>query len=154
MRAIVLVLGAAFALSANTTQAESEAAIGQPAPAPHAVTPPDWLVKPTQAELQWAYPRDALRRNINGYARLGCVVTASGQAVGCQILSEEPQGAGFGQAALDLTPRFRFRPSTVDDVPVGGARIVIPIRFAIPPPGRGWFANLLHPGKPADAPAR
>jgi TonB family protein len=154
MRAIILALGAVIGLSAHISLADTAASSGSPLRVPHVVARPSWLVKPTQAELQWAYPNDALRKNINGFARLGCVVTASGEAVNCQVLSEEPDGAGFGQAALKLTPRFRFQPQTVDGVAVGGANIVIPVRFEIPPsPRPGWLHRLVHPVQPADAPA-
>lgn len=114
-------------------------------------------MKPTEADVQWAYPARAQRRRIDGFAKLGCVVTAAGAAVDCRILSETPEGAGFGLAALKLSPRFQFRPETVDGVAVGGAKIIIPFRFELPPDnqprGPAWLDRLLHRPPPADTPS-
>jgi hypothetical protein len=39
---------------------------------------------------------------------------------------------GFGASAMALTVYFKMKPAMVNGAPVSGARIVIPINFAIP----------------------
>lgn len=65
------------------------------------------------------------------------------------MLSEDPAGFGFGTAALALTPKFLFHPSTVDGHP-RLAWVTIPINFDLgggamgpkrPPPPTGSRVN-------------
>jgi protein TonB len=141
MRAIILILVAASSAGV--------AAVADPPPTAMSkvVTSPDWLVKPSAAEVVAAYPRRALIRRIGGTARVTCVVTVDGETAGCEVLAEDPPGVGFGPAALKLSHRFRFRPRTVDGIPEGGAIVIIPFRFEIPPEaprGPTWLDWLLH----------
>ena len=98
------------------------------AAAQHVVHNVDWLHKPTQADLIAVYPREAYQKGLGGTATLSCVVTVQGALRDCAVTAETPAGAGFGRAAIALTPQFHFRPTTVDGVPEE-AEINIPIRF-------------------------
>jgi protein TonB len=69
--------------------------------------------------------------NVGGHVLLGCSVSAKGTLEGCSIVSEDPAGQDFGNAALKLTRYFKMRPQTKDGQPVGGARINIPITFQL-----------------------
>jgi TonB family protein len=71
---------------------------------------------------------------LSGYALIQCIVSPQGALHDCQVLKETPAGAGFGQAALALTPQFLMRPETVNGKPVE-ATISIPITFKGPPSG-------------------
>ena len=71
----------------------------------------------------------AKSRGVSGRAVISCLVTARGSLDDCAVASEDPPGRGFGGAALLMAPTFMMRPLTKDGVPVGGARITIPIRF-------------------------
>ena len=77
------------------------------------------------------YPERAQRMEVSGRAELSCTVTERGTVSGCSVVSEDPSGQDFGNAALKLTRYFKMRPQTRDGQPVGGAKINIPIRFVI-----------------------
>ena len=68
---------------------------------------------------------------VGGRAELSCTVTAKGTVSGCSVVSEDPADQEFGAAALKLTRCFKMRPQTRDGAPVGGAKVIIPIRFEI-----------------------
>lgn len=78
------------------------------------VTNPTWLVRP-----QGDFPTRALRQGIeSGRVELTCPVSVSGHIQSCWIVSETPEGAGFGQAALEGVVLARLQPRTVDGVAV------------------------------------
>jgi len=78
------------------------------------------------------YPDRAQRLNKAGSAKMECTVTAQGTLSGCSIVSEDPPDLGFGQAALDMAKLFKMRPKTVDGAAVGGATVIVPLRFQLP----------------------
>jgi protein TonB len=49
----------------------------------------------------------------------------------CRIISEDPAGAGFGQAALAGARRARVSPREVDGAAVG-ARVTFNMTFVLP----------------------
>lgn len=100
-----------------------------PPPRPAMITNPDWLQRPSGADLARYFPPRALERGVSGHVVLGCAVTESGALTACGVTDETPAGEGFGQASLRLTSHFRMRPQTRDGAPVGGARVNIPITW-------------------------
>jgi protein TonB len=93
------------------------------------ITNPEWLSRPNAAQFARAYPELAAREGVGGLVSLSCEVAVSGAVAACDVLSESPGGYGFSRAALSLTPHFRLKPRTENGQPVGGARVIIPIRF-------------------------
>ena len=135
-----------FAISFDG-DAEKARRQAQPSLAGHTVTNPDWLTKPSADELSRVWPVEAARKGVGGTAVVICHTTVEGQLDRCRIRSETPAGAGFGDAALLVTRYFSMRPQRVDGVPVGGALVVIPMRFVNPggprPVPEGQTASLL-----------
>lgn len=78
------------------------------------------------------YPRAALRRALAGTALIRCNVTDEGKLADCRIEQESPTGLGFGQAALEVMPKFRMATTVRDGGRVGGAIVRLPLRF-LPP---------------------
>ena len=111
--------------------------IGDPAAraATPVITNPDWIKGqgPTLPDMMTVYPEQARRKGLSGMAKVKCIVTVEGKLDQCVVLEETPADGGFGQAALSLLSYCRMHPRTVDGVPTGGATVVIPLRFALPP---------------------
>lgn len=105
---------------------------GQAAPRPSIVTNPDWLERPSGADVAAMYPKLAMAMSITGRAVVACQVDSYGALEACKVDSASPSGLGFGEAALALTAKFRMRPKTLDGRPIAGGDIRIPIRFIFP----------------------
>jgi protein TonB len=62
-----------------------------------------------------------------GAASVRCQVSSQGRLGQCVVVRQT--SAGFGEAALRLTPLFRMRLSTADGQPVAGREITVPFHF-------------------------
>jgi len=80
-------------------------------------------------EMARVYPIRARDLNMSGRAVIHCVLTEVGGVDGCKVVSEEPQGFGFGDAAVQLSKSFRMKAKTENGKPVAGAGITIPVAF-------------------------
>jgi TonB family protein len=118
-------------LAALLMQAAAPGASSAP-PKPSVITQPDWLSKPTGADIAELYPKAAAAANIEGRATLRCHVAATGDLIDCAAVNEEPLGQGFGQAALAMAAKFKMRPMSKDGVPIAGGQVAIPIKFSLP----------------------
>lgn len=94
---------------------------------------PRWLRMPSPSTVAKSYPKKALRRGQAGRVVLDCVTDAEGRMKDCQIVSETPAGAGFGQAALTLSGAFQLTKTTTSGKSTEGLHMRLPIGFT--PPG-------------------
>lgn len=108
------------------------------------VRPPTWRRRPSAADIQEAYPQEALADGVGGQGVLICEVELDSTLSRC-VAPEPPKGYGFGAAALSLAASFRIRPETIDGEPVVHGLVVAPVRFDPPddasPPKVGWTAS-------------
>jgi len=103
-----------------------------PTPAPEApaiiepvvITDPVWVERPRNPER--FYPREAFMQEIAGEVVLDCDVGLNGR-LDCAIVSETPEGRGFGDAALRIAGAHIMRPPTRNGVPAPARyRMVVP----------------------------
>lgn len=99
---------------------------------PTTIANPDWLTRPDGAQMALVYPERASRESVGGAVTLACEVTTGGGVTACDAVSESPSDYGFAKAALSLTRYFRMKPRAENGQPVGGATVLIPIRFTVP----------------------
>ncbi|MBI1251213.1 MAG: hypothetical protein GC189_07060 [Alphaproteobacteria bacterium] len=92
---------------------------------PGAVT---WADRPSASRISALFPARALRENVSGRAELDCLILTTYQAR-CVVVSESPQGYGFGQAAMRASGGFRAERALDDGSPAVGARTRVAITF-------------------------
>ncbi len=79
---------------------------------------PDWLKRPDAADVLAVWPSAAWIKGLGGRAVISCRVTLQGALADCSVNREEPVGAGFGAAAIALSPQFLMKPGIRDGKPV------------------------------------
>ncbi|WP_395647560.1 energy transducer TonB [Terricaulis sp.] len=104
-----------------------------PPPAPptlSVLTNPFWVERPDAGDFARNYPQRALDENVDGRAILDCLVAPDGR-LACMVVTEEPEGYGFGEASLRVARSFRMAPLTRDGAPTAGGRVRVPIRWQL-----------------------
>ena len=91
--------------------------------------PPDWIKKPGPGDLAAVWPTEALKRGLDGRAIMHCEITREGTLRKCKVVAEEPEGVGFGAAAVALTPQYLMRPPTRNGKPVEGETVRFTTNF-------------------------
>jgi TonB family protein len=95
-----------------------------------AITKPAWAAMPSIQDFQATFPKTA--NGVNSVrVVLACKVQTDGGLGDCAVDSEDPPGQGYGQGALALAWRFRVSPWSQDGQPTLGAKIKLPIRYAL-----------------------
>ena len=98
--------------------------------APDVLFPPLWRMDRAHP-AQLNFPDRALRMNVTGNAVLHCMVASGGALTGCSVVSENPDGFGFGNAALKTAASLRVDPVTEVGDPIEGIHLLFAIQFAI-----------------------
>jgi len=125
MLAVWILTGAAAAAG------QDAASSGTPPTAPaKPLGMPHWVRKPDGDDVASVYPSGALGRG--GHAVVLCKITADGSMSDCKLLSEQPEGLGFGDAALKLAPHFKMSATTSDGRSVEGLTVNVPMTFSPP----------------------
>jgi protein TonB len=109
-----------------------KAAPPAPAPVSHTVSGAQYSRTPDGDDMARCYPDRAQRNNLEGHSKFRCKVTAKGQLTDCEVLSEDPPDAGFGQASLCVAKLFRVKPMTSDGQPTDGGQLTIPLKWVLP----------------------
>lgn len=78
---------------------------------------PQWSVRPMIRAQD--YPGRALREDLSGSAVIRCHVGSNAVPSNCEILSEDPEGYGFGPAAIGIIQRGRLAPDVVTPETIG-----------------------------------
>lgn len=120
---LVILIAAVAMLAGGATLPET------PAEPAGIVVGPKWLHKPTGRDVALVYPAEAKRQNRSGRARIRCQVVQEGRLDGCELVSEDPENAGFGAAALKLAPKFQMTPILKDGRSTEGGSVLIPLTF-------------------------
>jgi len=100
--------------------------------APAAITNPDWKRIPSADEMSDHYPERARNVWLEGGATIVCRISVKGRLNNCEVVAEDPEGFGFGAAALGLSGLFEMTPQMKDGQPVESGSVRIPIRFRLP----------------------
>lgn len=93
----------------------------------------DWIVKPTDAQMQDVNPWSARIAHVSGSILLSCRVDKSRRARDCRIIKETPLNYGFGEAAIAVVRKGRIRPPFVIKFDPN-ARVFVPVAFDNPKP--------------------
>ena len=119
------------------TPAAPQAQTQTPSARPARPPPP-----PGMNPFAWYYPGRAQRMEIGGKAVMNCEVDMEGRFQDCRLVSETPEGYGFGEATLLVAPYFKIKPTlNAAGDPVPGGRIDFPLVWSLPqddkPPAKG-----------------
>lgn len=92
------------------------------------LTQPIWLERPSALQIARLYPDQAQRAGTEGDVVVECLIAASGALHACEVVSESPEGHGFGAAAARLSRHYRVKAAPHQI----GARVLLPIAFRLP----------------------
>jgi TonB family protein len=102
------------------------------------VSNPRWVEAATFEDVAGVYPSQGA--GVEGYVVLHCAVERDGRVLGCQVIKEDPEGRGFGRAALKLAGKFRLEPELARTRHEGELWVDVPIRL---PPGGGTGPHVI-----------
>jgi hypothetical protein len=93
---------------------------------------PEWVSKPTQADLTDAYPVSAFETGKGGMVTMICRATMLGGLDRCEVVGDSAPEAGFAGPSLKLTRLYKMKPIGPDGAPVVGRLVRIPVVWTAP----------------------
>ena len=96
------------------------------------VTSLPWIAAPSAADLAKVYPRRAREKALSGHVVIRCALANDGTLKDCVTITQEPAGAGFGDAALSLAKAFKSPVGNLDKRVIATVRINLAIQFTPP----------------------
>ena len=93
---------------------------------------PEWVAKPTAADLTDAYPVSAYETGQGGTVTMICRATASGDLDRCEVIKDTNPDAGFAKPSLKLTRLYKMKAIGPDGAPVTGRLVRIPVIWSAP----------------------
>ena len=79
---------------------------------------------PTGSQIARLHPTRSGRRE-RGEARVACRIRLDSRLDQCRVVSETPQGRGFGQAAVSAAALYRFQPPSRGGQPYEGETVLL-----------------------------
>lgn len=93
-------------------------------------TPPQNLRRPGSREILAYVPAEARRQRVSGTANVRCRIREDQRLDRCFVVSEDPSGFGFGDAAIRVAEgEYRFRPPTLDGRYQDDITVTITVEF-------------------------
>ena len=93
---------------------------------------PEWVAKPTAADLTDAYPVSAYETGKGGTVTMICRATATGDLDRCEVIKDTNPDAGFAKPSLKLTRLYKMKATGPDGAPVTGRLVRIPVVWTAP----------------------
>lgn len=119
-------------LSLPPVEARRPAAPVQLPPPGGLIARPDWVRKPSAVAIERAFPEAALKAQETGWAVIECTIKPDGGMEACIVTAEQPQGLGFGDAALALGRMYKVKPFAEDGQSFAGRKVRAVIDFTLP----------------------
>lgn len=93
-------------------------------------TPPQNLRRPGAREILPYVPAAARSQRVSGVANVRCRIREDQRLDRCFVVSEDPSGYGFGEAAIRVAEgEYRFRPPTLDGRYQDDITVTITVEF-------------------------
>jgi TonB family protein len=115
----------------ETPDAEDDGVFSPPPPPPSEdfdLSNVDWIRAPSARDFARFYPHRALDQGRSGRVVLDCIAAPNGM-LDCSVAQENPPGAGFGEAALNISRQVRIQPTLPDGRSVAGGHLRLPLTF-------------------------
>ncbi len=90
--------------------------------------PACWTAKPTGADIERCFPSTGRAK---GGAIVRCKVDVQGPLTGCEVIDEYPLHEGFGDASLNLMPKFRMTRTTKSGRSTEGLSVNVPVLWTM-----------------------